>query len=328
MKIYGNIGALSRLSDFARQNKLPHSILFSGDEGTGKKLLADHAAMLFFCSKDGAPCGKCLSCEKTREHIHPDVIYVDCRSVGAEEMRNILRSSHTAPIEEKLKIFIMTEFQLLNRECQNAMLTYLEEPSDRVRFILTSSEKSGIIPTVMSRVSEIRSEPPSVSECAAALEERGFDREESVRLAGLCRGNIGAALKTAENKNKALCAKAASEFVTALCEEKEYKALSAVNSLPSSDNDKRAPMKEFVFRAGTIFHDAVILANGGKSFSGNDSGAAELLKNRFSLLTLSEFETAAQDFTDKTANVYFNPKMTASAFTAEIFAAAKKEKDQ
>ena len=153
MEIYGNKEVLERLFEYRANNRMPHSLLFFGDFGTGKRTLALYTAMLYLCKNGGnTPCMKCGDCERAEKQIHPDIIYIDGEKTSVVQLREILRDSHGASVEGGIRIYILSELQSLNRECQNALLTYLEEPSDNVRFILTASNKNGILPTILSRL--------------------------------------------------------------------------------------------------------------------------------------------------------------------------------
>ena len=319
MKIYGNKHALERLCDYRRSNRLPHSLLLSGDTGTGKHVLADYTAMLFFCKSGEIPCGQCSDCARIERHIHPDVVYVDCGGMSVSGLREILRGSHGMPVEGGLRVYIMTEFQLLNRDCQNALLTYLEEPSEHTRFILTSSNRSGILPTILSRTALIQTEPLEVSQCAEALRERG-QGEDAEKLSAVYNGNLGLALKAVSEKNSLLYLDAAREYVSALCKGEEYAALTVIQRLPQPKDDKRGPVRELILGAGKILHDAFVFAGGGTGTSGCDTDLARRLADRYDIAVLNALCEQGERFGNIVTEVNFNSRITANAFTAALFA--------
>ena len=321
MRIYGNKRALERLEEYKRGDRLPHSLLFFGDGGTGKRTLADYTAMLYLCKSGDSPCGQCSDCTRIERHIHPDVVYVDCASLSVGELREVLRSSYGLPVEGELRIFILTEFQLFNRECQNALLTYLEEPSPHNRFILTASSRSSILPTILSRTAMIQTEPLSVTECAEALRERGCG-DEAEKLSAAWGGNLGMALKALSEKNGSLYLDAAREFVSALCNGEEYTALTVIQRLPQPKDDKRGPVRELVLAAQRILHDAFVFAADGIGTSGCDAELAQRLARKYKIAQLSAFCSEAERFGNTVSEVNFNSKITANAFTAALFAAA------
>lgn len=320
MKIYGNKAALEQIRDFADTDRLPHSILIYGDAGTGKKVLADYIAMCWFCdSEGGLPCMECHSCKRIEEHIHPDVIYTDCAAVDMDTVRETLKSSYGMPVEGKIRVYIWQEFNLLGQEGQNSLLTRLEEPSEKVRFILTASNKNGILPTVLSRTTIIRTYPLSLSECAAALKEKGFsDCEKAAELYG---GNLGAAIKGLNDKNSAVYRESAKAFVEAVCGNEEYRALITLLSLPQPKEDKRGPLKEVIFGVEKLVHDGLVIHSGGKGGMGCDRELSRKLGEKYPSEVLNKLCGICSRFSSVVSDVNFNGKITANAFTAEIFEA-------
>ncbi|MCM1298037.1 MAG: DNA polymerase III subunit [Firmicutes bacterium] len=318
MKIYGNKHALEQINGYAHSGRLPHSILFFGDSGTGKRTLADYTAMCCFCSaEEGLPCMSCRSCKRIEEHIHPDVICIDCSAIDKESLRNVLKGSFEMPVEGKIRVYIWQEFQLLSQENQNSLLTRLEEPSEKVRFILTSSNKNGVLPTILSRVTIIRTYPLTVSECASALAEMGFDDCE--RAAEIYGGNLGLALNAARDKNSSVYMETAKTFVNAVCENKEYRALISLLTLPQPKEDKREPLKQTVFAAERLIHDGFAIASGGSGGLGCDRALSKKLSEKYSAAVLNRLCGICRRFSAVTSDVNFNGKITANAFTAAIF---------
>lgn len=322
MKLYGNFRALERLHGYASRGRLPHALLFFGDSGTGKRTLADYTSMLYFCEEAGAtPCMSCNSCERIEKHIHPDVIYADCADTSADEMRELLKSTFELPVEGETRVYVLTEFQLLNRECQNALLTYLEEPSDRIRFILTASNRNGILPTILSRTALIQTEPLSVSECGQALKDKGCENAE--QLAADCNGNLGLALKMVSDKNAAVYIALSKELAEYVCQRAEYDALMLMQRLPQPKDDKREPVRAVITEAARIFHDAFVFAEGGTPASGCCRELSKEMAERFSLSELNGLCESAGRFGRTVTDTNFNSKITANAFIAEIFSALK-----
>lgn len=318
LKIYGNKRALEQLSDYWENNRMPHSLLFFGEEGTGKKTLADYTAMLYFCEKgENTPCMSCKNCQRTETHIHPDIIYVNCGSTAVLQLREILRDSHGMPVEGGIRVYILSEFHLFNRECQNALLTYLEEPSDRVRFILTASNKNGILPTILSRTALIQTYPLSEEECESVLSEKGI--ANCAELSKMYKGNLGLALKAAENKNAAVYFDFARELAEAVLDGDEYSALVIGQKLPQPKEDKREPVRAAVLESGRIFHDAFSLASGGKATCGCDEILAEKLSKKYPISILDGLCKEAQRFGETAVNIYFNSKITFNAYVSALF---------
>ncbi len=319
MKIYGNKAALEQIKSYVREGRLPHSILLYGDSGTGKKTLADYIAMCYFCGdRENVPCMECNGCKRVEGHIHPDVVYIDCGNTDKEGLREILKGSFEMPVEGEIRVYIWQEFQLLSAENQNSLLTRLEEPSDKVRFILTSSNKNGVLPTILSRTALIRTNPLTIAECAEALREKGFpDADKTAEIYG---GNLGQAIKAAENKNSLAYVDCAKAFVQAVCERNEYKALITLLKIPTPKDDKRTPLKEVVLKIEGLVHDGFSFASGGKGGAGCDREISRKLGETYSAAVLNGLCRICGRFSGTVSNVVFNGKITANAFTAAIFA--------
>lgn len=325
MKLYGNERALERLQGYALRGRLPHALLFFGDSGTGKRTLADYTAMLYFCENaKTSPCMSCNSCKRIENHIHPDVIYADCAVTLADDMRELLKSTFELPVEGKIRVYILTEFQLLNRECQNALLTYLEEPSDKIRFILTASNRNGILPTILSRTALIQTEPLSLSECRRALTDMGCENAE--QLAAECNGNLGLALKMSSDKNSTIYIELSKELGEYICQKAEYDALMLMQRLPQPKDDKREPVRAVITETSRIFHDAFVYSRGGTPASGRCRELSKEMAERFSPQELNKICEKAEKFCRTVSDANFNSKITANAFIAEIFAVIKDKK--
>lgn len=319
MKIYGNRQALQRLSEYGKNNRLPHSLLFFGDTGTGKRTLADYTAMLYFCLENGsAPCMECENCKRAEQHIHPDIIYADCSELKAKYLKEtLLPTTYEKAVEGGLKVYIFPEFQLLNNECQNALLTYLEEPSPTVRFILTASNRNGILPTILSRTAAVQTFKLSQEECEAALSDKGI--KNAKELAVTYSGNLGLAIKAAMDKNAALYLELAKEFCGSVIGKNEYNALTLLLQLPQPKEDKRMPLRIIAGETEKIFHDGLVAAMGGKPSLGCCPELSEKAARVFSPAVLNRIAAETVRFSKNVTENNFNSKITANAFVSAIF---------
>ncbi len=137
--------------------KLAHSYLFTGPRGIGKTTTARILARAVNCkqrAKDEAePCGSCGSCVEIAEGRSLDVIEIDAAShTGVDNVREqIIENARFAPAKEAWKVFIVDEVHMLSTSAFNALLKTLEEPPERVMFILATTELHKLPATVVSR---------------------------------------------------------------------------------------------------------------------------------------------------------------------------------
>src|SRR5690242_6333091 len=144
------------LKNEAAAGRAAHSYLFAGPRGVGKTSLARIFAKALNCvsrAKDGDPCGVCEACQEIAEGRALDVIEIDAAShTGVDNVREeIVEHARFAPAKLAWKVFIIDEVHMLSTSAFNALLKTLEEPPDKVVFILATTELHKLPATVISR---------------------------------------------------------------------------------------------------------------------------------------------------------------------------------
>ena len=142
------------LSRAVMSGQTSHAYLFTGPRGTGKTSTAKILARALNCTEGPTltPCGVCDSCRSISDGSSMDVFEIDAASNrGIDEIRDLRESVKFAPTEGHYKIYIIDEVHMLTTEAFNALLKTLEEPPERVIFILATTEPHKVPATIQSR---------------------------------------------------------------------------------------------------------------------------------------------------------------------------------
>src|SRR5699024_8375407 len=135
--------------------KVAHAFLFCGPRGVGKTTTARILAKTINCeniSDDFEACGTCLSCLSFDKKNAPNIIELDAASNNSVEYISTLNEQvRIPPAHGTYKLFIIDEVHMLSTSAFNAFLKTLEEPPSFAVFILATTEKHKIIPTILSR---------------------------------------------------------------------------------------------------------------------------------------------------------------------------------
>lgn len=136
-------------------NKLAHAYLFCGSRGVGKTSCARIFAKTINCQNRtarGEACNECDSCRQFNENRSMNIIEMDAASHnGVDSMKDLIDQVQVPPTIGKYRVFIIDEVHMLTSQAFNAFLKTLEEPPSYVVFILATTEKHKIIPTILSR---------------------------------------------------------------------------------------------------------------------------------------------------------------------------------
>ncbi len=156
------------------QDRVSHAYLFSGPRGTGKTSTAKVLAMGLNCENGptAEPDGTCESCRSIVNNSSMDVLEMDAASNrGIDEIRELRDKVNLAPAAGRMKIYIIDEVHMLTTEAFNALLKMLEEPPEHVVFVLATTEKHKVLPTIISRCQSFDFRRPSIETLAEKLKE-------------------------------------------------------------------------------------------------------------------------------------------------------------
>jgi len=154
--------------------RVAHAYLFSGPRGTGKTSTAKVLAMGLNCAAGPTadPDGTCDSCRAIVNNSSLDVVEMDAASNrGIDEIRDLRDRVNLAPVGGLTKVYIIDEVHMLTAEAFNALLKMLEEPPEHVVFVLATTEKHKVLPTIISRCQSFDFRRPSIETLATKLGE-------------------------------------------------------------------------------------------------------------------------------------------------------------
>lgn len=153
--VVGQSALTTTLKNAVKSGKLAHAYLFCGPRGVGKTTCARIFAKAINCEhprEDGEACNECESCKAFNEQRSYNIFELDAASNnGVDQIKTLMEQTRIPPQVGKYKVFIIDEVHMLSAAAFNAFLKTLEEPPAHAIFILATTEKHKIIPTILSR---------------------------------------------------------------------------------------------------------------------------------------------------------------------------------
>jgi DNA polymerase III subunit gamma/tau len=188
-------------------NRVAHAYIFSGARGVGKTTAARILAKALNCVKGSTPepCGVCDSCKEIAAGTSLDVIEIDAASNrGIDQIRELREMVRYAPAASRTKVVILDEAHMLTGEASNALLKTLEEPPDRVVFVMATTEPENLEDTIRSRSQHFHFRALTFAEITKRLEEIAQKEELKIEpgamavIARMAEGSLRDALSLLE----------------------------------------------------------------------------------------------------------------------------------
>lgn len=184
--VVGQSSLTTTLKNAIAADKLAHAYLFCGPRGVGKTTCARIFAKTINClnpREDGESCGECESCKAFDEGRSMNIHELDAASNNSvEDIRELIKQVQIPPQVGRYKVFIIDEVHMLSSQAFNAFLKTLEEPPSYVIFILATTEKHKILPTILSRCQVYDFSRMSVENTIAHLrnvaQKEGYNTED------------------------------------------------------------------------------------------------------------------------------------------------------
>jgi DNA polymerase-3 subunit delta' len=215
-RLIGNQDVKASLGRLLENGRLPGSLLFTGEEGVGKKLFALELAKVLTCKnrRGFEACDECSSCkriahsafppfnndddDKTRliwsEHADVAMVRPYKQIIRVGPIRELEREANFRPFEGARRLFIIEDADYMNDQAANALLKTLEEPEPTTYLVLTTTNPSALPATIRSRCQTIQFAPIAADDIEAFLREsKGVSQKDAQLLARTSRGSLGRA---------------------------------------------------------------------------------------------------------------------------------------
>lgn len=194
-----------QLASYISQKRMPQALLFTGNRGLGKCLLARQFAFSLLCPQplaDGFHCGHCHSCQLIKAETHPDLMEIrpdePGKAITIGQIRDILVKLSLKPHYDNYRVVIIDPADQLNNAAANAFLKFLEEPSERTILLLVTDKPAQLPATIRSRCQKLALANPDRAEVINWLQNQGVKKDLNT-LVGLAQGAPLLALEYAQN---------------------------------------------------------------------------------------------------------------------------------
>ena len=181
-----------------KPDSVHHAWLFTGPAGSGRSNLARSFAAALQCLEDG--CGQCQQCRLVQADAHPDVsmLVTDRVVISIEEVRDLVARSSMATTVGNFRVIIIEDADRMAERTSNVLLKALEEPAEKVVWILCAPSVSDLLPTIRSRTRNVNLRLPSIDEVATLLVQRdGVAIDLARKSALLAQNHVGMARRLA-----------------------------------------------------------------------------------------------------------------------------------
>lgn len=261
-KIYGNDYLRATLANMVKNGRAAHTVLFYGEKGSGRKLMAQYYTQLLLCEnpENGNPCGVCSACENAEKGIHPDITYAETSGklggYSVDTARSVCSDAFIKPNNSSgRKIYIFRDCHNMDSRTQNTLLKIVEEPPDYAYFIFTSESKSDFLPTIISRCVCFGVSPCTEEQTKAALAENGFSPAEISEAIECFHGNIGRCIDYLTDEKLRQTVNLTKSLTDSIIRRDEY----SLNSVMFSLGKERTDVRNTLSLLDKLVRDAAVL---------------------------------------------------------------------
>ena len=262
-KIYGNEYLLGTLNNMRQCGRMAQSVIFYGEKGSGRKLMAKYYTAQLLCEHpvDGVPCGVCASCRNVESNSHPDVLYVPTEGklegYSVRLAKSVGNDAYIKPNNNTgRKVYIFRDCRNMNTQAQNALLKLIEEPPEYAYFLFTAESKYEFLPTIISRCVCFGVSACTEAEAELSLKESGFGSSEIRDALSCFHGNIGMCTDYIVNENLRKQVDLTKRIAESIIRRDEYGLNAAFYSIGSGRGD----IREVLSMIDKLIRDSAVLS--------------------------------------------------------------------
>jgi DNA polymerase III subunit delta' len=202
--LVGHEWAVDMLKKHVTNGTTRHAYLFAGAPGLGRRTLALRFAQALNCQtplEPDIPCGQCRDCRQIEAMQHADLHVIQAMGedgnpkpggiLKVDQIREVRRILTYKPYQSRYRVALFLRFHEANESAANALLKTLEEAPSYAVLILTADNPEQLLPTIVSRCEVLRLRPLRVEKVQKALEDKGFETNQSKWIAHISGGRIG-----------------------------------------------------------------------------------------------------------------------------------------
>ena len=283
---------------------MPHSMLFCGIDGVGKRLVAEAMAAAILCHNhvDGTACGRCPSCQALLAGTHPDFFQVvpdentSSPIIKIEAIRQMQDKIARLPILSRQRVVIIDDSQTMNEAASNCLLKTIEEPGEQIYFILVTNSVMALLDTIISRCMREEFAGLSSEEITSLLVKRGLSAERADYLAGFADGSVRQAILLNDEEGMSL-QQSAMRFFSA-CVDKRLDMEMVWQEGKNFDGMDKSQLSQWFSFLIMVLRDELVLYSGSqvKLYNQQDIAKISQFTGRISQSKLTAFLKLAREY--------------------------------
>ncbi|MBR1393765.1 MAG: hypothetical protein IJ561_08045 [Ruminococcus sp.] len=318
MKLYSNDENKRLISLMRAKGREPHSIVITGEAGSGRRTLGKYIAAALLCENSGEPCGRCRACKMIESGNHPDFKTIEANDSGnykLDSIREVVADAVIKPNEGALKVYLIPDLDRSPQTAvavQNVLLKLVEEPPDHCVIIMTAVTKEIFLPTIISRVLCLSAQPCTRQQAEEWLTlHGGFGQDDIIRAVSCCGGNIGRCVQFLTGKELPAAYECAKAVAEAIASKSEYDTLKAFMAA-----DGKKPVLRLTFEMlSETARAACLTAMGAPREDCCCEKEAQALAEQYNSLQLEELCTLINDYRGR-INANCSLSLLVNSFTA------------